>query len=328
MPTGFLAMRQNVRYAFYIGAVAMGLWLCMQLRAPWERVVADYPPPTVPIQPTIVETIPPSLTCTATTTPSPTHTPTQPTIVETIPPAPTDTVTTTPSPTSVETIPPAPTDTATTTPSPTSTPTPTSTLTPTTTPTPTSTPTLTPMSTPRHFYLPMIYRQLVPLRNGDFSSGCFVPGWKSEGNLPRRVVTTEHRSPPFAALLGDPGFDNMGGAPVGYAAIYQIIDVPYDGDPELRFSYRLQSYDTIQFDYFTLEIAEWPGGAYEELYRDGCLTWSLGIKCPRSWQDGGISLNKWRGKRVSIRFANVMTNDDGYYNTWTYVDNVALVRRP
>jgi hypothetical protein len=306
VPTGFLTMRQDVRYAFCIGAAVMGLWLCTaQLGAPWRWLVAGYPPPT------IVETIPLSLTCTLTTTPSPTHTPT---VAETIPSPPTSTVSTTP--TVVETIPSPPTSTATTTPSPTR------------TSTPTLTPTRTPTPTPRAFYLSLLYRQLIPLLNGDFSSGSFAPDWKVEGNLPKWVVANEHRSPPFAALLGDPGYDNMGGVPVGYAAIYQIIDVPYDGNPELRFSYRLQSYDTIQFDYFTLEIAEWPSGAYRELYRDGCMTWNLGIKCPRSWQDGSISLNEWRGKRVSVRFANVMTNDDGYYNTWTYVDNIALVRRP
>jgi hypothetical protein len=323
-------MRQNVHYAFYIGAAAMSLWLCMaQLLAPWGRMVAGYPPPT------IAETVPLSFKCTLTTTPSPTYTPTPPTVVETIPSPPTSTVTTTPSPTYtptqptvVETIPLPPTSTATTTPSPTRTATPTLTPTLTFTPKPTSTPTRTPTPTPRPFYLPLIYRQLIPLLNGDFSSGSFAPNWNVAGNLPKRVVANEHRSPPFAALLGDPSYDNMGGAPVGYAAIYQIIDLPYDGNPELRFSYRLQSYDTIQFDYFTLEIAEWPGGAYKELYRDGCMTWNLGLKCPRSWQDAGISLHEWRGKRVSIRFANVMTNDDGYYNTWTYVDNVALVRRP
>ena len=279
VPTGFFGMRQNVRYAFYAGALVMGLWLfTAQRQAPWRWVVADdpVPPPTVPAVPT------------------------RPPIVETIPPLPTLTMTATASPTSTRT--------------------------PTATPTPTQTPTHTP--TPRPIHFPMIHRQLLPLVNGSFANGSFSPGWRIEGNLPKSVVTIDRRTPPFAALLGDPGFDNMGGAPVGYAAIYQIIDVPYSGRPELRFWYRLQSYDTIQFDYFTFEVAEWPGGAYEELYRDGCLTWNLGIKCPKSWQEVAIPLDRWRGKRVSIRFANVMTNDDGFYNTWTYVDNVAVVRRP
>ena len=251
-------MKRNLRYAFHVGALAMLLWLfTAQLQVPRDAVVADYPPPTMPTRPTIVETIPPSPTPTLTVTPSPTATP-----------------------------------------------------------------------TPRPVHLPLLYRQLIPLLNGSFSSGSFAPGWRLEGNLPQQVVTTERRSPPFAALLGDPGFDNMGGAPAGYAAIYQVVDVPYSGNPELRFWYRLHSFDTIQFDYFIVEIARWSDGAYEELYRDGCLTWHLGIKCPRTWEVRTIPLDPWRGKRISIRFANVMTNKDGYYNTWTYVDSVALIRRP
>jgi hypothetical protein len=197
---------------------------------------------------------------------------------------------------------------------------------PTLTMTPTPSPTMT--STPKPIYLPMIYRQLLSLRNGAFDSGSFSPGWREEGNLPRAVVTTERRSPPFAALLGDPGFDNLGGVPAGYAAIYQIIDVPYGANPELRFWYRLHSYDTIQFDYFTFEIAEWPDGAYHELYRDGCTTWHLGIRCSRPWRRVIVPLGSWRGKRISIRFTNVMANQDGYYNTWIYVDDVALIRNP
>ncbi|MBC7236765.1 MAG: hypothetical protein H5T69_13075 [Chloroflexi bacterium] len=201
-------------------------------------------------------------------------------------------------------------------------------VTPTSTSTPTLTPTNTSTPTPQPAHLPLLYKQLLSLVNGTFTTGSFSPGWETEGTLNKSVVNTERRSPPYAALLGDPSYDNNGGAPVGMAAIAQAFDVPASGHPELHVWYRLHSYDTIQFDYFMIEITEQPNGAPEIVARDGCTTWQPGVKCSKGWEERVISLDPWRGKRVRLRLANVMTNDDGFYNTWTYVDDIYVLCRP
>jgi len=237
--------------------------------------------------------------------------PTRPTVVETIT-EPTATIS----------------PTLTFTPTPTDTPTPTSTSTATATATATATPTFTPTPTPLPVHLPMLYKELVPLLNGAFVTRELGPHWSTEGTLPVTVSVLDRRSLPYAALLGDPTYDSNGGTPAGAGILTQVFDVPTTGHPELRFWYRVQSYDTVQFDYFSFAISRWPNGQPDELMRDGCTTWQAGFRCPKVWQEVVIPLDNWRGERVQIRFANVMTNEDGFYNTWTFVDDVYLVKKP
>ena len=47
------------------------------------------------------------------------------------------------------------------------------------------------------------------------------------------------------------------------------------------------------------------------------------------WRTGQIDLTPYKGQRVTIRFENKSTSDYGldvgWYNTWTFVDNVRIV---
>ena len=236
-------------------------------------------------------------------------------------------------PRAMETVPPtrptvptaSPTATATATSTPTNTPT--NTPTATTTPTVTATPTNTPTPTPRPVRLPLVFKQMRRLLNGGFESGELLPGWQSEGTLHLDVVQGKRHWGRYAALLGSPDYNTDGGCPTGEAAIYQVIDVPRDGHPTLHFWYRMLSYDTIDFDFFAVDVSVWPFGPEETLYKVGCTDWN-GNLWIWGWREGEISLDNYRGRAIKIKFYNEMSNTDGWYNTWTYVDDVYLNENP
>ena len=206
----------------------------------------------------------------------------------------------------------------------TSTPTPTPTPTNTPTPTPTNTPTNTPTPTPKPAYLPLLLKQSRKLLNGGFESGGFFPGWRDAGKLDRRVVSGpgRQRSGDYAALLGNPDYKSNGGCPTGEAAIHQVIDVPAKGHSALRLWYRIRSYDLVDFDYFAIDIAEWPSGPTEQ-HRYGCTNWT-GNLWDSGWREAIVFLDNYRGRGILIKLSNAMTNEDGWYNTWTYIDDVSL----
>jgi len=206
-------------------------------------------------------------------------------------------------------------------------PTPEETVPPTETPTITATPTVTATPTPRPVHLPMLYRQLRSIRNGGFETGALLPYWRSEGVLNKGISTTYPRSGRYAGRLGDPTYNSQGGCPTGSAAIYQLVDVPAQGRMTLRLWYRMFSYDTVDFDYFAVEIAPWPQGACEVRWRDGCTNWT-GNLWDSGWREAAITLHDHRGSTVIVKLANHMTNSDGWYNTWTYVDDVTLQYQP
>ena len=196
------------------------------------------------------------------------------------------------------------------------------------TPTISATPTLTP--TPRPVYLPLVLklRRSLFLLNGGFESGAFLPGWQESGTLAREVTQAQRHSGSYAALLGSPYYPNHGGCPVGEAAIHQLVDVPASGHPFLRFWYYICSYDLLQFDYFAAYVAVWPNGAPNQVWMDGRPSWDDEIWCSEEWREAVIPLDIYLGQTITIKLTNAMTNADGWYNTWTYVDDVRLEERP
>jgi hypothetical protein len=94
----------------------------------------------------------------------------------------------------------------------------------------------------------------------------------------------------------------------------------------LRFWYCIHSYDTLDFDYFGVFITQGTGGSTEQVWYDGRILWDIG-PWDSGWRQGTVQLTRYAGQTVTVRFANVMTNADGWYNTWTYVDDIRVLNR-
>jgi hypothetical protein len=208
--------------------------------------------------------------------------------------------------------------------------TPTETPTPTRTPTPsrTRTPTLTPTPTPPVSNLPLVLKMIRRLENGDWESGELLLGWCAEGALPVAVLSEMVHGGRYAVRLGDPSYDNWGGCPTGEAAVYQTFQAPAEGHPRLRIWYRILSYDTYEFDYLAIDLRRESDGQVERAWLDGGYYWTQGKLWDSLWREADIALDNYRGELVQVRIANVMSNGDGYYNTWSYVDDVSLQMLP
>lgn len=222
-----------------------------------------------------------------------------------------------------------PTSTRTPTRMPTRTPTPLPTATPTWTPTATATRTSTPTPTATATATP-------PVSNGNFETGQLSP-WRSGGpllsNQPVRntipPLPTVKPAGSKSAILGNPelGTGNTGGIPVGSAWITQTVTLPAAGPIYLRFWYRMFSHDTKLSQgqpQDTLDVSF--SGAL--LWQQGNTTGSYGQPTPwdSGWVCAEINLSAAGfapNQRAPVRF-EVFNRRDAYYNTWSWLDDIAI----
>jgi len=161
------------------------------------------------------------------------------------------------------------------------------------------------------------------IANGDFEAG--LGCWQSGGNLGLRVVddpNVAHRGR-RALLLGDPTAACRQ-PPVGEAWIEQELNVPPIGSPRLLLWYDLWTHDknanlSEQFDHVDVLLDE------ERILR--LANTSLPYSCDTppnhlGWQRFEYDLSSHRGQHMLLRV--LLSTPDGYYNTWVYVDDVAV----
>ncbi len=219
--------------------------------------------------------------------------------------------------------------------------------TPTPTPTPTRTPTATPTPTrtaapgPRFVYLPMLVkaRPITPtptptptftatpgLVNGGFESG--LTGWSSGGSYAQPQVRTDVvRSGSRSAVLGNPdeACTNSTNQRRGDSWISQVFYVPNTNAPQLTVWYRLFSWDSNTelndaFDRFDI----WLNNSH--IHRDANRDGNYGCGRPPTdlgWKRFTYNLSAYRGQQVTLKLSNVVWPDEAY-NTWTYVDDIAI----
>jgi hypothetical protein len=176
--------------------------------------------------------------------------------------------------------------------------------------------------------LPVVTRNYSPpdIINGGFENGW--TGWTHGGELPQTVTSTNPHSGNFSALLGNPGYKCEKGVPVGSAWIQQAFLVPHTAAPRLSFWYNIWTQDknpyrTYDFDIFDVKIND------TVVLTDARITGTYGCDLPVVQQDLGwrvkeVSLDQYRGRRITIRFRN-LSFPDGWFNTWTYVDDVRFM---
>ena len=218
-------------------------------------------------------------------------------------------------------------------PSPTSSATATPTATPTGTSTVTSTPTRTLTATPtttlvHRAFLPIIRKPAV--KNGGFETNTFTD-WAVSGVLGHQVVSQLYNGGPpksgqFCALLGNPDWPCQNGVPVGHAVISQRVALPDVPNLSLRLWYRLFSQDAsseerwMDFDRLEVRING------QDVFHWANYESNFGCDKPAydsGWQQAVVDLDAYRGQPVEVSILNV-NHPDNWYNTWTYVDDVAV----
>lgn len=179
--------------------------------------------------------------------------------------------------------------------------------------------------------------------NGEFEAGSFS-GWSAGGALPTSLAPPP--SPPpagsgaYSALLGSPayghGYPNPV-VPVGSGAVSQTVTIP--ATPEwplarLSFWYRVFTYDVIYhptrqkyYDSFEVFILSSTGVTITRLLQDGNTDLSLvGPDKPvidLGWKFAAFDLTPYAGQTIRVWFGN-FNRQDGYYNTYTYLDSVRI----
>jgi hypothetical protein len=211
-------------------------------------------------------------------------------------------------------------------------------------------------------HLPMVMRSYRPFVNGDFEQELI--GWDVRrgpfsghgSGLPQSVVVFDQGK---RALLGKAGSLPPNSIPVGYGTIAQTFTL---GKPYVRLQYWVFSYDKAKGEeryYDTLEVSvnrapdqisdaerDSKGCASTLLNPQGTLTVSGdglvfcgGINRPgqgtlwdtQGWKTVTLDLSAFHGSNITLYFTmwsreykSPNYNDQGWFNTWAYVDNVQL----
>lgn len=184
-------------------------------------------------------------------------------------------------------------------------------------PTPTLTPTQT--ATPTNTPLP-------PVVNGGFENG--LAGWISGGAYAQPQVRTDIvRSGVRSVVLGNPGeaCTNSTNPRRGDSWVSQVINVPNTNAPQLTVWYRIFTWDSNNqlndnFDRFEIWLNN------SRIHRDANRDGNYGCNRPPTdlgWRRFTYDLSAYRGQQVTLNLSNVIWPDEAY-NTWTYVDDIAL----
>jgi hypothetical protein len=221
---------------------------------------------------------------------------------------------------------------------------------------------------PTYFETPaLIIRNVIPkvannfpyvLSLGGFETG--LDGWTLiNGGLPASRITTHPNDPRTntqdltipsgigSILLGNPSSASCPGVPVGYAAIQKQITIPaipqgHTMTLNLSFDYVIYTEDgssSITYDRFEVYIGNNTIPSFFDGYRPGfsgaCHQWKR-IPSPQvpsingqtsGWAHGTIDVSSYWGQTIQVSFRNY-NRFDGYYNTYTYIDNIQLLVGP
>lgn len=207
---------------------------------------------------------------------------------------------------------------------------------------------LMPRVVPDKVHFPIAMRTLIAplLVNGGFEDQDL--GWNliNQG-LPASIVDQSNDpSVPrgtYSALLGRADYPcSATGVPLGHTAVEQSYAVPQSSQHvTLRFKYIVWSQDAStsgQYDRFEVFVAP-QGGAASLVFSDGnmvnqglgCNVWRRvpGPENPRNgqttgWAEAVVNLDSHKGQTVTFSFRNY-SRYDGWYNTYTYLDDVRVV---
>jgi hypothetical protein len=153
------------------------------------------------------------------------------------------------------------------------------------------------------------------------------------GELTQSITSTNPHSGIFSALLGDPAYECEGDVPVGSAWVEQTVFVPVAMvSPRLSFWYRIVTQDknpnlADEFDSFDVWIDD--VRVFQDAKKSGDYGCNPGGEEDLGWKNEEIDVTQYKGQYITVRFENRSTADygldTGWYNTWTYVDDVQII---
>jgi len=181
------------------------------------------------------------------------------------------------------------------------------------------------------------------VNNGEFETGSFG-GWQTAGALPTSLAPPPAPPPAgtgaYSALLGSPayghGYPNPV-VPIGSGAVSQTVTIPLLSEwPQIRLSfwYRVFTYDVVYhpgrqkyYDSFEVYILSSTDVTLTRLLQDGNHNLNLvGPDKPvvdLGWKFASFDLTPYAGQTIRLWFGS-FNRQDGYYNTYTYLDSVRI----
>jgi hypothetical protein len=213
---------------------------------------------------------------------------------------------------------------------------------------------------PFHVSMPAITRNYISFSNGSFEQGW--GNWAATtGAFPAsRVQGQTHGAGVWSALLGSPAFKGSGDVPTGHSSVWQTFSVPPSGTPNgaaprLTLWYHVLTYDMVfgyqtarYYDSFEIYVNQDPAvgdvpspadARRQRLCRDhlaqpdttqvglvfcdGGPTRAGNALVDLGWRTVTLDLTAFRGQNITLYLANY-NRVDGYYNTWTYVDDMSI----
>ncbi len=224
---------------------------------------------------------------------------------------------------------------------------------------------ITPDSDRFKLYLPISAKQYHPFVNGGFETGGFGSGWSASGAMGAQVVSvididgnlgqaTDNGwiDGDFAALLGNPSYNNTGGVPVGFGEIRQTITLQPNAS-DIRLKYRIVTHDQVfasssgrYYDSFevsinTVEPSNQATPRRNDLCRtnhgvpatdatglvlcDGFTSTPARDNPPNNIQrTKTIDISNKSGQNITL-ILRIYNRVDSSYNTWVYVDSVEVL---
>ncbi len=190
-------------------------------------------------------------------------------------------------------------------------------------------------------------RKFLPFANGDFENTDTDWIFQNRGletSMVRTTPTGETDIPigSFAALLGRTDYAcSPDGVPMGYAEIrrkFTVPQTPTGKHVRLSFNYVIYSQDAStkpEYDRFEVIINDSATPVFSDGNQVneglGCNVWWR-IPGPRNirdgqtsgWATGLIDLDRFQGQIIEVSFQN-HNRFDGWYNTYTYLDNIEIL---
>ncbi len=200
-----------------------------------------------------------------------------------------------------------------------------------------------------YIYLPLTLRNYAPFNNGSFEVGWGT--WQHSGELEQSLSQSQTHAGQWAALLGNPGYNNQGGVPAGSGRTWQTFSVPNSSNPRVTIWYRIYTHDVVwgvstpkYYDSFeiyinTVDWSEANNPAPNDLWRqtrcrdhlgtpdtnspglvfcDGNPSDASKLNQPKDlgWRSVTLDLSQFKGQNITLYLAT-FNRVDGWYNTWT-----------